>query len=108
MPATEALQDRVELPEPPAIEVGNKVHDRLVELVATDRFTVPVKPFSEATVIVEVPDGHLRGQFRHSAHVVSVIVRHDHVVEHRDALLLHHLDDAVGVPSAGVAGVDEH
>jgi hypothetical protein len=44
----------VEVPEPPVILVGESVQDRLVEFVVTTRVTVPVKPFSEATVIVEV------------------------------------------------------
>ena len=55
MPATEALQDRVELPEPPTIDVEDSVHDKLVELVVTARVTVPANPLSGATLIVEVP-----------------------------------------------------
>ena len=55
MPAIVAEQDRVEAPEPPVMLVEDKVHDRLVELVVTARVTVPVKPFTGATVIVEVP-----------------------------------------------------
>ena len=43
------------MPEPPVILVEDNVHDRLVELVVTARVTVPAKPFTGATVIVEVP-----------------------------------------------------
>ena len=32
-----------------------KPHDRLVELVVTARVTVPAKPLTGATVIIEVP-----------------------------------------------------
>jgi len=55
LPAIIAEQDRVEVPEPPVILVEDNVHDRLVELVVTARVTVPAKPFTGATVIVEVP-----------------------------------------------------
>ena len=55
MPAIVAEQDRVEVAEPPVILVEDNVHDRLVELVVTARVTVPAKPFTGATVIVEVP-----------------------------------------------------
>jgi hypothetical protein len=46
----------VELPDPPAIEALERetVGPVAGEMVAA-RFTVPVKPFSEATVIEEVP-----------------------------------------------------
>jgi hypothetical protein len=47
-------QESVDVPAPPVTLVEESVHDRLVELVVTDRVTVPAKPFSEATVIVEV------------------------------------------------------
>ena len=43
------------MPEPPAIVVGDNIQDREAGLVKTARVTVPVKPFSEVTVIVEVP-----------------------------------------------------
>jgi len=43
------------VPEPPTILVELKVHERFVELVVTARVTVPEKPFTGATVIVEVP-----------------------------------------------------
>ena len=55
MPAIDAEQDSVEVPEPPVILVDDSVQDRLVELVVTARVTVPVKPLTGATVIVEVP-----------------------------------------------------
>ena len=55
MPATEALQDSVELPEPPVMVVELSVHDRLVELVVTTSVTVLVKPFNGLMVIVETP-----------------------------------------------------
>jgi hypothetical protein len=55
LPATAAEQDSVEVPEPLVIVVADKPHDRLVELVVTARATVPAKPFSGATVIVDVP-----------------------------------------------------
>jgi hypothetical protein len=45
----------VEVPEPPVMVVEDRVQDRLVELVVTARVTVPVKPLTEATVMVEVP-----------------------------------------------------
>jgi hypothetical protein len=54
LPATLPVQDSVDVPEPPVILVELNVHDRLVELVVTARPTVPVKPFTGATVIVEV------------------------------------------------------
>jgi hypothetical protein len=44
-----------EVPEPPEIVVDDKVQERLGEEVVTLRVTVPVKPFMEATVIVERP-----------------------------------------------------
>jgi hypothetical protein len=43
------------VPEPALTLVEVRVHDRLVELVVTARVTVPAKPFTGATVIVEVP-----------------------------------------------------
>jgi hypothetical protein len=54
LPAGEPVQDRAEVPAPPAIEVEDKVQDKFVELVVTARVTVPVKPFRGATVIAEV------------------------------------------------------
>jgi hypothetical protein len=55
LPAGEPWHDRVDVPEPPVILVELRLHDRLVELVVTARPTVPAKPLTEATVIVEVP-----------------------------------------------------
>ena len=55
MPETDALQVRVEVPEPPEMEVELNVHDRLVELVVTTRVTVPVKPLTGLIVIVDAP-----------------------------------------------------
>ncbi len=55
MPAGEPVQERVDVPDPPVIDVDDRVQDRLVEFVDTPRLTVPVKPFSGATVRVEVP-----------------------------------------------------
>jgi hypothetical protein len=49
------VHEIVELPEPPVTLVGESVQDRLVELVVTDKPTVPVKPSNGATVMVEVP-----------------------------------------------------
>jgi len=45
----------VEVPEPPVIVEDDRVQTRLVEFVTKPRFTGPVKPFTGATVIVEVP-----------------------------------------------------
>jgi hypothetical protein len=43
------------VPEPPLILVAPRVQERLVELVVTARATVPEKPLTGATVMVEVP-----------------------------------------------------
>ena len=50
-----AEQDSVDVPEPPVMLVAERVQDRFVEFVVTARATVPVKPFTGATVIIEVP-----------------------------------------------------
>jgi hypothetical protein len=55
LPATLPVQDRVDVPDAPTIDVEASVQDRLVEFVVTARVTVPAKPFNGATVIVEVP-----------------------------------------------------
>jgi hypothetical protein len=55
LPATLPLQDRVDVPDPPAIDVDVRVQDRLVELVVAAMVTVPANPFAGATVVVEVP-----------------------------------------------------
>ena len=49
------VQASVEVPEPPEMLVALRVQVRFVELVMTTRVTVPVKPLTGATVIVEVP-----------------------------------------------------
>jgi len=48
------VHDRVDVPDPPAILVEDRLQDRLVELVVTARLTVPVNPLSGAIVTVEV------------------------------------------------------
>ena len=50
------VQDKVEVPEPPLMLLGERVQTRLAEFVVTDRSIVPVKPFRGATVIVELPE----------------------------------------------------
>jgi hypothetical protein len=45
----------VDVPDPPEMIVALRLQERLVELVITVRVTVPVKPFSVAMVIVELP-----------------------------------------------------
>jgi len=54
--ATLPVQERVEVPEPPTIGLGDRLHERLVELVVTARATSPMNPLREATVIVEMPE----------------------------------------------------
>ena len=46
---------RVELPDPPVMLVELRVQVRLVELVVTERVTVPVNPLMGVTVIVDDP-----------------------------------------------------
>jgi hypothetical protein len=53
LPALEPEHVKVELPDPPVIEVADRLQTRLVEFVVTPKVTVPVKPFRGATVIVE-------------------------------------------------------
>jgi hypothetical protein len=48
------VHDRVEVPDPPVMDVAVMVHDRFVELVVTARVTEPVKPFNGATVMAEL------------------------------------------------------
>jgi hypothetical protein len=43
------------VPEPPAIDVGTVLQERLVELAMIVRVTVPAKPLIGATAMVEVP-----------------------------------------------------
>jgi len=47
-------QDKVEVPEPPVILVGLRVHVRPAGVTAEVSATVPVKPLMGATMIVEV------------------------------------------------------
>jgi len=54
--ATLPVQERVEVPEPPTIELDDRLHERLVELVVTERATAPVNPLRGATVIVEMAE----------------------------------------------------
>jgi hypothetical protein len=49
------LHERVDVPDPPETVVWVRVHWRFVEFVVTDRLTVPAKPFSGLTLIVELP-----------------------------------------------------
>ncbi len=51
----DALQDRVEVPDP-VMAVGTRVTERLVELVVAARLTVPAKPLTGLIVMVDVPD----------------------------------------------------
>jgi len=53
--AVEEEQERMEVPGPPGMLVEVRAHASWVELVAVARSTVPVKPLSEAIVIVELP-----------------------------------------------------
>jgi hypothetical protein len=49
------VQDRVEVPEPPVIEVGLKLQVRpVVGDIVSVRLTVSVNPFRGATVMVDV------------------------------------------------------
>jgi hypothetical protein len=43
------------VPDPPARLVEVRVHDRFVEFVVKARVTVPAKPLTGATVIVDGP-----------------------------------------------------
>jgi len=49
------MQESVEVPDPPEMLVEDSVQERLVELVVTERATVPVKLFTGVTVMVDVP-----------------------------------------------------
>ena len=50
-PVDVKVQDRVEVPEPPVTVAGVRVHAALF----TVRATLPVKPFTGETVIVDTP-----------------------------------------------------
>lgn len=49
------MQDRMDVPDPPLMTVGETLHRRSVELVASGRETPPAKPLREAIVIVDWP-----------------------------------------------------
>lgn len=44
-----------DVPEPPGTAVEPSVHERLVELVVTERLTVPLNPLIGPTEMVELP-----------------------------------------------------
>jgi len=54
VPEAELLQLKYELPEPPLMLFGEREHEKLVELVVTERSTVPVNPLRELTWICEL------------------------------------------------------
>jgi len=54
--ATVPVHESVELPEPPVMLVEEREHDRFVELLVTVSVTVPAKPSTGDTVIVELLD----------------------------------------------------
>jgi len=56
------VQERVEVPEPPVILVGLRVHVRPAGVTADVRATVPVNPLIGATVIVDVPVAPARAE----------------------------------------------
>ena len=56
LPPTLPLQEMVDVPEPPAIELEDRLHTRLVELVVTTSPTAPGNPFRELIRIVEFPE----------------------------------------------------
>jgi hypothetical protein len=49
----EPVQIRVDVPEPPLIIEVDRLHRRLVELLESESVTIPVKPFSGATVMMD-------------------------------------------------------
>jgi hypothetical protein len=53
LPDAEPVQSRVGVPDPPLTLGGLMLHRRSVELVPTESETVPLKPFSGATVIID-------------------------------------------------------
>ncbi len=66
--------------------------------------------FDRGAVIDERLHRHARDELGHAAHVVPVIVRHDEVVDLRQARALDRGRNAIGVAAveAGPSGVDEH
>lgn len=55
MPGRDPVQERVELPEPPAMLLRERVHARLVEFSEAARAIVPEKPFKDVIVTVDGP-----------------------------------------------------
>jgi hypothetical protein len=55
LPEAEPVQNNVDVPDPPPTLVGVTLHRRSAELVPTVNETVPVKPLSDATVMVDWP-----------------------------------------------------
>ena len=47
------MQNKVDAPDPPLTVVGVTLHKRSDELVVTERKTAPVKPFTDAMLIVD-------------------------------------------------------
>jgi hypothetical protein len=56
LPTTSLLQERIETPEPPAIVVGLKEQDKLVEFVPTDSVTGLANPLIGETLTLDVPE----------------------------------------------------
>jgi hypothetical protein len=55
LPGRDPVQDKVEVPDPPLMLLGERVQTRDVEFAVTARIIVPVKLFRGAMVIVELP-----------------------------------------------------
>ncbi len=55
LPDAEPVQNSVDVPDPPLTLVGLTLHRRSVELVVSERETVPVKPFRGVTLIADEP-----------------------------------------------------
>ena len=53
LPEADPVQNRVDPPEPPFTMVGVTLHKRSDELVVTEREIAPVKPFTDAMLIVD-------------------------------------------------------
>ena len=49
----EPVQVRVDVPVPPVVVEVDRLHRSLVELLESESVTVPVKPFSGATVMMD-------------------------------------------------------
>jgi hypothetical protein len=59
LPASEAVQVRIEDPEPPLTDKGESEQVRLVEFVVATSVTAPVNPSSGATAMEDVPEALL-------------------------------------------------